>query len=1779
MEKNKNNNFILNRKKGFTMVELIVVLVILAILAAVAIPMMLGFTDDAKEKQYIAEAQEALAASQSMLSDVYTNNLVYIPRRFRDEALKTSGLDNSTEFYIYTVENFEHADGTSKTNACYTVATALYKASDGTYVYYNGSGWEVIPATDPLVSARNSGNWVKVWQADMYDTAGNVRHGEGDPQGNPEDEIIHDKEEEDTGRDEEITEVEPGPPSENPTRVILKLVGATDKVTFGENAVLQDEVTYELGKGLSKTPEVHAGLFYDYNSIKWQCERLPDSQDWKDLSAIGAYLCGIITPGTEQEFTLQGDASEKTVQINVSFRAHSNLQEVSLQMDDATDSNNDEIKDSLVFMYGMATHDISSTLDLNKVSIVSNALEEGAVTFDGNWAIRAGTEYLKNGNEYVTAKTKTAIEDEVSKWAKETIGNEPNNVEVIETVKSGVVFEAPADINKTVYVRGTLTEEGEPTRKVKFVDQTSQQEMYSFDVSFAKNELTEEIHELNEVGESLIKGEQVILSSDGTNDYSIFDNNELKTVFQPATLKLKYWHLYKSDKDGTSIDTEHEVKTREADCTKELIESLYAESNTKYGEVAEIDVGAQTTKLVSNSFNDPITNERFNDQYIQHCFISLVGSKTDVKSIIYVNHDDRADKSEIEQERCLSTTEVRYGNDGYLNRDSAGEYYAYPVDIDEDYPAYTVAYTLKDSSEKGNIYVVTEDDSDIKAVSSLKNFNNGFSAMTVNTVINRIDTTEVTEMSDMFKYCAELTSPITMRIDNAQKLAYTFYGAIKLTDVSLDAGETGAENLSSIDKIFSCDNNASSALRNVKFARVNSSNLTTLKALFDNRTNLTSVDLSGFHTEKISDFSYMFNNCGSLNSIKGPYTSQTVTDTAATAVYIDIPSAVDLRYMFTGAQYLTGIYLDAGEGKAENLAHTGNIFKNVTNLAHVAFKNIDSQSLTTLKEYNCSGLFEGKAYLTDVDLSGFHTERIQDFSYMFNGCSSLNSIIGPYTSQTVTDTAATAVYIDIPSAVDLRYMFTGAQYLTGIYLDAGEGKAENLAFTGNIFKNVTNLTHVAFKNVDSTSLTTLKENNCQGLFEGRTNLADVDMTGFNTSRISDFESMFNSCENLVSVKSGDSVDNPEYAISLHIDSATSIYKMFRNCLSAQSISLLGGGKDRDSGLSNILQVFEGCNSIKKIEFKDLKSTALDGFHSIFLNKRNLESVTFTRVDLPGITDMGSLFNGCTSLKYANFDEFNTSNVTNMSYMFYDCRSLERLNLSEFDTSKVTTMQGMFGNSTSGDLSNSQLKILDISSFTTNALTDIRDMFIRCHSLETIYVEPTQWKHDLITPDYGTNVFLGCTSLKGTCGSTPVDSSTGETYSQNSEQVSSVFAIADEDEGEDLNNSNGTNEHGYFTAKIGTAMFTQLNCKKVNGTPQNWPEQLGFGVKIDNITGFARCTEQGITEDNVMTKHPSAKDITDATYVDPATGRRFKVYGWLEGTVFYWWSEAGKVYINEYNYGMFNFYYREDANNKPTALVEVDFQGIDTSKVKNCERFFSDAQKLVRIYDKSKGDDVDYRFKTDAATGMVAMFGSCHSLTSLNLSGANTSKVTSMKDMFQDVVSIETLDLSSFSSEALTNCSSMFNMRNDKNRIDGKSKPSDVTVLSSVIFGNGFSCKNATDMSNMFRNCKSITELDLSPFDCSTVTVKKNLNVNKMFEGCNVLTTIYVTDPDSDPSRKGFYNNVEGRNSRINSSGDMFNNCTSLVGSKGSRLSNCNNTKDATYARVDKEGQKGYFTAK
>ena len=75
--------------RGFTLVELIVVLLILAILAALLIPSLTGYIDKAKQKTLIAEARDVWTASQAAMSECYA----LYPESFAESCKFTTTID------------------------------------------------------------------------------------------------------------------------------------------------------------------------------------------------------------------------------------------------------------------------------------------------------------------------------------------------------------------------------------------------------------------------------------------------------------------------------------------------------------------------------------------------------------------------------------------------------------------------------------------------------------------------------------------------------------------------------------------------------------------------------------------------------------------------------------------------------------------------------------------------------------------------------------------------------------------------------------------------------------------------------------------------------------------------------------------------------------------------------------------------------------------------------------------------------------------------------------------------------------------------------------------------------------------------------------------------------------------------------------------------------------------------------------------------------------------------------------------------------------------------------------------------------------------------------------------------------------------------------------------------------------------------------------------------------------------------------------------------------
>ena len=130
--------------KGFTLVELIVVLVILAILAAILVPALLGYIDEAKKKQDVIDTKAIYTATQSSLSKIYATRSPF-------DSNKTNILKS----------------GNSGTKACFT--SAKYGWS---YDIFNLVGYELTGIKPARFDTQNNTNGAGINGNDIWNTVG-----------------------------------------------------------------------------------------------------------------------------------------------------------------------------------------------------------------------------------------------------------------------------------------------------------------------------------------------------------------------------------------------------------------------------------------------------------------------------------------------------------------------------------------------------------------------------------------------------------------------------------------------------------------------------------------------------------------------------------------------------------------------------------------------------------------------------------------------------------------------------------------------------------------------------------------------------------------------------------------------------------------------------------------------------------------------------------------------------------------------------------------------------------------------------------------------------------------------------------------------------------------------------------------------------------------------------------------------------------------------------------------------------------------------------------------------------------------------------------------------------------------------------------------------------------------------------------------------------------------------------------------------------------------------
>ena len=221
------------------------------------------------------------------------------------------------------------------------------------------------------------------------------------------------------------------------------------------------------------------------------------------------------------------------------------------------------------------------------------------------------------------------------------------------------------------------------------------------------------------------------------------------------------------------------------------------------------------------------------------------------------------------------------------------------------------------------------------------------------------------------------------------------------------------------------------------------------------------------------------------------------------------------------------------------------------------------------------------------------------------------------------------------------------------------------------------------------------------MFYGCTGLTSLDLSTFNTSKVTDMSGMFIGCSNLVNVD----VSN------FDTSNVTNMASMF---MSDSKIAALDVSKWNTGKVEKMPQLFTSCSSLTELDVSNWDTSNVQYMHIMFYGCRGLTELDVSKWNVSNVLDFDRTFVYCSGLTELDLSNWNTSSATNMNTMFAGCTNLTKLYLDNFDTSNVTTMAEMFH-------SLSNMETLDISSFDTRKVRNFSEMFNESSKLSTIYV--------------------------------------------------------------------------------------------------------------------------------------------------------------------------------------------------------------------------------------------------------------------------------------------------------------------------------------------------------------------------------------------------------------------------------------------------------------------------
>ena len=439
---------------------------------------------------------------------------------------------------------------------------------------------------------------------------------------------------------------------------------------------------------------------------------------------------------------------------------------------------------------------------------------------------------------------------------------------------------------------------------------------------------------------------------------------------------------------------------------------------------------------------------------------------------------------------------------------------------------------------------------------------------------------------------------------------------------------------------------------------LNTSNVTSMWAMFDWCGSLESVDLSHMDTSNAVYLAYMFNGCSSLQSLNvSRFSTENATDIGAMFRYCSKLTTVDVSHFNTSK--VTSFW---------------GLFAECTSLTSLDLSNFDTGSAE-----NMAYMFCNCNQLQSLDVSHFNTQNVTDMNNIFSGCSGLTSLdVNNFNTVNVTDMSG---------------MFRNCYSLTS--LDIRNFNTTNVTLMSGMFSNCSSLTILDLSIFNTTNVT-----NMDGMFFGCYGLTSLDVSNFNTANVTSMHIMFGDCYSLTSLD----------VSKFNTANVTFMREMFSGCSGLTSLDV---SNFNTTNVTDMQYMFGECSSLTSLDVSNFNTANVTSMGWMFGNCSTLRSLDVSTFNTTNVTDMQDMFRSCSGLTSLDVSNFNTANVTYMGGMFSGCSGLTSLDVSNFNTANVTFMREMFSGC-------SGLTSLDVSNFNTTNVSYMYGMFEGCSGLKTIY---------------------------------------------------------------------------------------------------------------------------------------------------------------------------------------------------------------------------------------------------------------------------------------------------------------------------------------------------------------------------------------------------------------------------------------------------------------------------